>query len=250
MQTISCPTCNNHINLHIAFKYKTILRLLFIEDVGIEPLFQIPILGCIPLHFILVVWRFKFRQSAYLPIWYIWLTTPHLVPRLPSYHYVVVVAYFAILSTRGAIDETRTRNILLGRQVLYQLNYYRIYSGFVRYQITTNWLPLYLGTVRFIPQILGRLRRLSELIVFLTYLGICFKTTPIRRIQALIANQVDYEEFLNLISVFQCYSDSQVLTFYNLNSYNNFLTYSVLSFWTVIIITYSESFVNTFWKVF
>lgn len=104
--------------------------------------------------------------------------------------------------------DSNSQNILLGGQALYQLSYYRIYDGFVRNQITTNWLPPYLGTVRFIPQIFGRLRRLSELIVFLTYLGICFKTTPIRRIQALIANQVDYEEFLNLISVFQCYSDS------------------------------------------
>ena len=29
--------------------------------------------------------------------------------------------------SRGAVDETRTRNNLLGRQMLYQLNYYRMY---------------------------------------------------------------------------------------------------------------------------
>ena len=44
---------------------------------------------------------------------------------LPPTH----IANSALLCVIGAVDEIRTRNILLGRQILYQLNYYCIWSG-------------------------------------------------------------------------------------------------------------------------
>ena len=39
----------------------------------------------------------------------------------------LLIVYIVSTICRGAVDGTRTRNILLGRQMLYQLNYYRRY---------------------------------------------------------------------------------------------------------------------------
>ena len=63
-------------------EYFFICRRGRIEDVGIEPLFQIPILGCIPLHFILAGETISYdpkRLSYSTPrrLWLVCVAAPH-----------------------------------------------------------------------------------------------------------------------------------------------------------------------------
>ena len=108
----------------------------------------------LPLHQRDIVWR-KAEESNPIPSLRTWFSRPvagpsplHYFPyfkREPQRKTINVSVAVAVLY--GAGKETRTPDILLGKQVLYQLSYSRIYLvPFVGFELTTYALQVRCST--------------------------------------------------------------------------------------------------------